>query len=158
MITYAVEPWVQARDEMRELWDEHWREVALNQDVIKLDPDIAAYNAFDSAGMLHVLVARSAGKMVGYHVSFVRPHLHYRESLSAIADVYFLRAGNRGPRAALRLFEAVEASLKVRGVQKMFTGTKLHVSPDGRSLDNGRLLEHLGHVEAERLYIKVIGD
>lgn len=158
MITYAVEEWSKTWPELSKLWDEHWREVAINQDVIKLDPDIAAYNAFDRAGMLHLVVARSAGDVVGYHISFVRPHLHYRCSLSAITDVYFIRADHRKPRTALRFFEAVEKTLVARGVQKVFTGVKLHNAPDGHSLDNGRLFQFLGYVETERLYTKVIGD
>lgn len=156
MITYAVEPWSKVWRELRELWDEHWREVAINQDMIKLDPDIPAYNTMEAAGMLHVVVGREAGRVIGYHISFVRPHLHYRTSLSAITDVYFIRASHRGPRAAIRLFEAAEKTLAARGVQKTFNGTKIHKSPDGRSLDHGRLFEHMGHVEAERLYVKVI--
>lgn len=158
MITYAVEPWSQVWPELSALWDEHWREVAINQDVIRLDPDIEAYNATERAGMLHVVVAREAGRVVGYHISFVRPHFHYRHSLSAITDVYFIRATHRGPRTAIRFFEAVEATLRARGVQKVFTGTKLHIAPNGHALNQGRLLEHLDYVETERLYTKVIGD
>lgn len=157
MITYAVEAWSAVWPELSQLWDAHWREVALDQDVIKLDPDLDAYAAMERAGMLHIVVARRAGAVVGYHISFVRPHLHYRRSLTAITDIYFIGAEHRGPRAALNLFKAVERTLAARGVQKQYTGTKIHRTPDGRSLDNGRLLEHLGHVEAERHYVKVIG-
>ncbi|MEJ0004377.1 MAG: hypothetical protein WDN30_14115 [Pararobbsia sp.] len=157
MITFAVEPWSKVWPEMPALWEEHWREVALNHDVIKLEPDIVAYNALERAGLLHVLVARAAGDIIGYYIAIVQPHLHYRSSLSAMTDVYFIRAKYRRPRTALNFFRQVEASLVARGVQKIFTATKLHTSPDGRVLDHGRLFRFLGYTESERVFTKIIG-
>ena len=149
MITFAVESWYGVVGEMRELWDAHWKEVALNRDVIKLDPDIEAYENMQDTGMLHIVVARSVGEVVGYHITIVRPHLHYKESLSGIADVYYLKPEHRQGMTAIKMFKFVESTLKARGVQKLFTGTKL-------SLDMGPIFERMGWVEQERLYSKVI--
>jgi hypothetical protein len=49
------------------------------------------------------------------------------------------------------LFASAEHALKARGVRRLFTGTKL-------SRDASRLFERSGWDEAERLFIKYIGD
>lgn len=145
-----VEPWSQCFTEMSALWDEHWEEVAIDRDVIKLDPDLAQYAELERSGSLHVVVAREAGQIVGYHISIVRPHLHYRTSLSAFTDVYFLRKSHRQGMTGVRLIKEAEATLAARGVQKMFTGTKLH-------LDMGPIFERLGWTPTETCFTKVIG-
>jgi len=150
MITFAVEDWFSVKDEMSHLWPDHWQEVAVNKDAIQLDPDFDTYATFANSGMLHIVVARKEGEIVGYHFSVVRPHLHYRRSLSAFTDIYYIAPAHRTGRTPLRLFQFVEQTLKSRGVQKMFTGTKL-------SLDAGPLFEHMGWTETERLFVKMIG-
>ena len=149
MITYQVENWDQVHEEMKHLWPLHWQEVAGDKDVIKLEPHYEMYEALNTQGQLHVVTARNLGKIIGYHISIVRPHLHYKSSLSSFTDVYYIHPDFRKGMVGVKLFKEVEKSLKQRGVQKMFTGTKL-------SLDMGRLFEHLGWKETERLYTKVI--
>ena len=151
MITFAVEDWFAVKMEMAPLWIPHWEEVALNRDKIPLDPDFDAYDAMARAGMLHIVVARKMGAAVGYHFTIVKPHLHYRKSLSGLTDIYFIAPQYRAGRTPLRLFEFVEKTLKARGVEKLFTGTKL-------SLDAGPLFEHMGWTPTERLYTKYIGS
>lgn len=149
-VTFAVEDWFAVRGEMAHLWQRHWEEVALNRDLIKLDPDFDNYDLMAHIGQLHIVVARKAGAIVGYHFTLVRPHLHYRTSLSGMTDIYYIAPKHRTGRTPLRLFQFVEKTLKARGVQKLFTGTKL-------SLDAGPLFEFMGWTETERLYTKVIG-
>ncbi|MBB4226023.1 hypothetical protein [Variovorax guangxiensis] len=150
MITFAVEDWFDVRDHMAHLWPSHWAEVAMNRDTIRLEIDFDSYNQHAATGALHIVVARKSGEVIGYHVSLVRPHLHYKSSLSAFTDVYYIAPPHRTGRTPMRLFEFVERSLKARGVEKLFTGTKL-------SLDAGPLLQHLGWVPTEMLYTKYIG-
>jgi len=150
-LTYQVEAFSAVLAEMQPLWHAHWQEVAMNQDTIPLNPDLDAYRALEAAGVLHVLTVRDQGRVVGYHVAVIRPHLHYQQSLSAMTDLYYLHPDYRKGRAGVRLFQAFEASCKALGVEKLFTGTKLH-------LDLGRLFERLGWVETERLYTKYLGD
>lgn len=149
MITYQREEWHDCLAEMEQLWPLHWEEVAADKDVIPLEPNYEMYDWIDQSGQLHVVTVRCDGKLIGYHTSIVRPHLHYKSSLSAFTDMYFIHPDYRKGMVGVKLFKEVEKSLKQRGVQKMFTGTKL-------SLDMGRLFEHLGWKETERLYTKVI--
>lgn len=151
MITYQVENWSDCVAELEPLWASHWDEVAMNKDTIPLEVSYESYLLLESQGQLHVLTARCDGKIIGYHISLVRPHLHYASSLSAFTDVYYISPEHRKGMVGVRLFKEAESTLKARGVDKMFTGTKL-------SLDMSRIFEHLGWTETERLFTKYIGD
>lgn len=151
MITYEVEAWSDVKAEMAPLWVKHWEEVALNRDKMPLAPDFANYDAMEQLGMLHIVVARKEGQIVGYHFTIVRPHLHYVTTLCGQTDIYYIAPDHRTGRTPLRLFQFVEKTLKARGVKKLFTGTKL-------SLDAGPLFEFMGWHPTETLYTKYIGD
>lgn len=151
MITYSVELMDECLEDMRHLWMVHWEEIALDKDKIALEPDIDTFRHLEAAGALHVVVARDeVQQVVGYHVSVVRPHLHYRSSLTAYVDMYFIHPDHRRGRVGIKLFLYAEQTLRELGVQRIYTGTKLHK-------DMGRLLEFIGHKETERLYTKYIG-
>jgi GNAT superfamily N-acetyltransferase len=151
VITYQVEQWRDIVAEMEVLWPAHWEEIAINRDSIKLAPDYQSYEAFADSGALHIVTAREAGKIAGYHITIVRPHLHYKNDLHGFTDVYYIQPEHRQGWVGVKLFKYVEKTLKARGVKKLFTGTKLH-------LDMGRIFERLGFHETERLYTKVLND
>jgi GNAT superfamily N-acetyltransferase len=150
MVTYQVEPWDQFQHQAAPLWERHWEEIALDKAAIKLNVDFRAYDQMDAMGMLHVVVARDAGAIVGYHLSFVRPHFHYANSLTAYTDVYWVAPECRKGRVGIALFQFVEKTLKARGVERMFSACKLHK-------DVGKLFERLGWTETERVFSKRIG-
>jgi hypothetical protein len=76
MITYQVESYADAFPEIEPYLVAHWHEVALHRDEIPLAMDKPAYQKLDAEGQLHILTVRADGKVVGYHVSLIRPHLH----------------------------------------------------------------------------------
>jgi GNAT superfamily N-acetyltransferase len=149
IVTYAVERLADMHGEMELLLPLHWQEIARDRERIKLAPDWAAYFALENAGGLHVMVARAAGRMIGYHISFIRPHLHYRYSLSAITDIYFVLPEYRQGRVGIELFKQVEKSWKARGVEKAFTGCKV-------AKDMQPLFERLGWTWIEKTFAKVL--
>jgi Acetyltransferase (GNAT) family len=149
IVTYAVEHLRDMKPEMEALFPQHWEEIARDRELIKLDPDWPAYFALEAAGGFHCVVARAEGRMVGYHVSFIRPHLHYRNSLTAITDIYFLLPEYRKGRAGIQLFKEVEKSWKSRGVQKAFTGCKV-------AADKQTLFERLGWNFTEKIFTKIL--
>lgn len=156
-LSFLVEPWNQALPEMEPLWAEHYREVARDQAHIPLAPDYATYAELDQRGALHVVTARAEGRLAGYLVAVVRPHLHYRTTLHAFFDLYYLSPTHRRGHAGVQLFRAAEQSLKTRGVRKMMTGTKVHTAPGGRALDVSAIFQRLGWIETERQFGKWIG-
>ncbi len=151
MTTFAIEAWPDIRDEMLPVLVEHWHEVALDHAAVPLDIDGKRYDALHEQGALRILAARKDGVLIGYHVAIISTHLHYASTLCGFTDVYFVKPEHRSGRLGLRLFEAVEADLKAKGVKKLFTGVKLHI-------DQSRLMEHLGYRRTEYLYTKMIGE
>jgi len=150
-LTFATENWSDCVGEMHPMWRDHWAEVATHKDKIALKPDLAEYERINAAGQLHLTAARHKGELVGYLSAIVRPHLHYAHSLSAFYDLYYLAPAYRQGANGLQLFREAERALKARGVERMFTGTKL-------SKDMGKLFQRVGWQETERLFVKWIGD
>lgn len=149
MITFHVEPWSRFRTEGVQLWKDHWAEVAVDRDEIKLDVDFAQYDAQDAAGALHIVVARDEGRIVGYWSGLIRGHLHYGSTLHAFTDVYFVEKAYRKEGLGVALFSFVEKSLKARGVKKIVTATKVH-------LNHSALFKGLGYRETEIVFTKLL--
>lgn len=150
-LTFATEDWSDCVPELVGLWPAHWNEVATHKDKIPLDPNHVEYERCNALGQLHLTAARCNGDLAGYLTAIVRPHLHYAHSLSAFYDLYYLAPPYRRGMNGVRLFKEAERALKARGVERMFTGTKL-------SKDAGRIFERLGWTETERLFVKWIGE
>ena len=150
-VTVAPERFADVRDEIGALWLLHWQEIGQDKDVIPLDPDWDRYAALDASGHLAIVTVRKGGALIGYAFAIVDTHLHYRSTLFAALDLYFILPAHRGGRTALRLFQVLEAELKARGVVKAVGNTKL-------AHDQGRLFAFLGWREAERLYVKTLGS
>lgn len=150
-VTYATENWNDVVHELEQHWPRHWAEVAMHKDKIALEPNYHEYARLNDSGQLHVTVARSEGECVGYLTAIIRPHLHYRNSLSGFYDLYYVEPKFRVWMTGASLFAHAEKALKARGVQRLFTGTKL-------SKDASKLFERSGWEEAERLFVKYIGE
>ena len=150
MIEFAEETYGQVIDEIRPLFDGHWQEIALDKEHIKLDPDYEAYQLMARMNMLHITTVRDQGRLVGYCVCVIRPHLHYRQSLTAINDIFYIHPDYRQGMTGVKMFKAVEKFLNKRGVQRVVMNTKLHQ-------DVGLIFERLGYRETERIFTKLIG-
>ena len=150
MITYQVEDWHDVKDEALPLLQRHWEEVAADKAEIPMAIDYASYDALAASGVLHILVARKDGEMIGYYCAVVRSHLHYVTTLFAFTDIFFIAPEHRKGMAGVRLFTEMEKSLKARGVKKFFGATKPW-------LDVGPIFERLGYTKHEVVYSKMIG-
>ena len=107
-ITVQVERWSDALPEMEAIFPEHWKELARFQDDIQLCCDKERYAAIEKIGALLLLTARADGRLVGYFVAFLFPHMHYKGSgLWAMSDMYYICPHFR-KGAGLKLFIAFE--------------------------------------------------
>lgn len=150
MITYAVEDWLAIKGEVLPLLYRHWVEVALDRDSIPLVVDFDTYDALAAAGILHIVIARNDGELVGYFWALVKNHLHYASTLMAFTDIIFIDKPHRKGRAGQGLIRAMEESLNGRGVKKIFIATKT-------KLNLGPLFERMGYGVHEVIYSKMIG-
>ena len=148
-ITYQIEHWSDIEDELRLIFDQHWKEIALNHTDIILDPSYETYRDMDIKGILHVVTVRDDLILIGYHVSMVNGHLHYASTKHAQVDIYYLKPEYRKGRTGIRMFQFAESSLKDLGVKKIFTGTKKH-------LDHSKIFEHLGYNAVEIVFTKIL--
>lgn len=152
MITYALEPWARYYRDCQTLWLEHYDEIAVQKDRMPMRPDVAAYQGLEAMGALQILVARDDGRMVGYVVSIIRPHMHYADVQCGFEDAYFLTKSHRRGMIGVRLISQAVRHMRAVGCKKAFFTTKL-------ALDMGRIFEHLGFAQTDAIYSKWIeGD
>lgn len=149
MYTYQVEEYQDCITEVSAHYEEHWKELAADPS-IPLNPHYEQYDLIAQAGLLHVTTVRYNGKLVGYHFVMLSPHLHYKQSLTAFTDIFYLEPEHRNGWIGVKLFKTMESTLKDRGVQRIYMGTKL-------KSDIGPILDRLGYNPIERLYTKIIG-
>ena len=154
-LTYQWEPFRNFAKELPPLFKRHWREIALNQDKVPLDPDWQRYFDFDLAGVLQCLTVRSNGTLVGYVFLLVYPHLHYASTLFAVTDIFWLDPLYRRGMAGYRMLKEVEKRLQEAGVNVIYANAKLHFEAERGTI--GKLFERLGYSPTETLYSKYLG-
>jgi GNAT superfamily N-acetyltransferase len=146
----SVEDFFAALPEMLPMLPQHWRELALDKEQIPLDPRWGDYRALYDQGKLLLVTLRERGQLVGYCWLIVAPGLHYGSTLHATVDIFWVAPSHRGRMGGRRLFRAVEAELRRRGVVRWVASSKHH-------RDCGRLLEAVGMRPFETLYSKMLG-
>lgn len=147
MLTYARESLRDIKDEVAPLLDAHWREIALDQDTVNLDPLWESYEVIENVGAFVCVTARDDGLLVGYAAYIVARHLHYQQMVVAENDVFFLHPGYRKGLAGPKMFKAAEKILADLGVHKIVNKVKLHH-------DVGAVFERMGYRPIERIYVK----
>lgn len=150
MLTIQVESFTERLEELKPLFPLHYEELALNKDKVPLSPQYDIYIKRESLGELVFLSMRDSGEIVGYFIGFVARGLHYSTCLTCTMDIFYVRPDKRNGSAGIRLFRAVEAELKRRGVHRWFVGSKVHA-------DASALFERLAFQKVEVYYSKWIG-
>jgi GNAT superfamily N-acetyltransferase len=146
----AHESYTNIKDEIRPLTEQHYDEIALDQDVIKLNPDWDAYARYDSMHALRVYTARDDdGALIGYFVVLVSTSLHYKDHVFANNDIIFLRKDARKGMAGIKLIKYAVECLRCEGVTRININTKTHQPFDA-------VLERLGFDFIERVYSIVL--
>lgn len=151
MITCHVESFEERLDELKVLLPDHYRELALNQDEVPLDPQYEIYIDNEHKGGLLFVVLRDAGEMVGYYIGFIAPGLHYKTCLTCITDIFYVKPEKRDGTAGIKMFRFIEKELKRRGVQRWFTGSKV-------AHDASALFDFLKFERVEIFYSKWLGS
>lgn len=150
MITTHKESFEERLAELQVLLPEHYKELALNQEHVPLDPQYEIYIDRERKGELLFMVLRERGEMIGYFIGFIAPGLHYKTCLTCTMDIFFVSKDKRTGSAGVRLFRAVESELKHRGVKRWLMGSKLHA-------DASALFKRIGATPVETYYSKWLG-
>ena len=146
-LDFAEERFSAITRELSPLFKGNWEEMAVNKDIIPLDPHWDAYFQADANEALCVTTARDAGTraLVGYIISFVTPSLHYASTIMATNDIFWLDPRYRRGWAPVKMFIEHARALKDRGAKLHVVNFKLHFQR-GRV---GKLLSRLGYKPIE---------
>src|SRR6266566_6767577 len=150
---FAWERFNQLAHELPPLFHEHWKELALNQDTVKLDPNWDQFYALDVQGILRILTVRMEGRLIGYVFLLFGPHLHYKSTAWAHCDMFWLDPVYRQGWTGVKMFKAL-----LRGVEEM--DAKIASVPVKLHFMNARvikLLERLGFKQTEVIMTTRIG-
>lgn len=151
MIEYVHEKVDDVVNEITPILEEHWEEVAVNKEVIKLNPDFNAYRTLETAGNLALFTARDEGVLVGYFVVIANYNPHYKDHIFAINDVIYLKPEYRGTMVGSELISYAEKRLKEAGTSVLVINTKTHIPFDS-------VLSRLGYTHVENTYSKVLKE
>lgn len=104
----------------------------MDQAAIPLDPAWHWYVDMELSGCYHMMTVRDEGILVGYYGAIVKPHLHYKTSLTAWSDILYILPEYRKTGWGLagtgyRLICEAEKMLKDLGVQKSYLMTKAYL-------------------------------
>ena len=150
MIAFAVERWAQFVKDGVKLFPLHYAELARDQEVIKLDINHALYEDADARGIGQIATVRDDGKLVGYTILALMPHLHYKSAgLMAMIDVYYLLPNYRTGGLGAKMILYTLAKLRERNVRKVYWSHKVH-------LDLGPLLLALGFTHSDDVYTMLL--
>lgn len=105
--------------EVAPMLQDHYDELTLHKERVKLDPDWTAYFHLQQAGAFVVLTARDNGRLVGYNAFFLNRHIHYRGINLAVNDVFYIHRDYRRGPSALRFLRYAERVLKDLGADKL---------------------------------------
>lgn len=148
-LKFQTERWPEFWPDAQSLFRRHWEEIALDKDRIAYSLDEPKYRAMDEAGILHVLAARTEGRLIGYYLAFLLPHPHYSQAgLMGFTDIYFLAPEFRRGTHGARLFLEAERTLRARGATKIYTSCKV-------AHDISPLLAALGWRFSDKMFTKV---
>jgi len=135
----------QVENDILVLIDLHYKEIALNQSKVKLNPDWDVYRSLEEQGKLKIFTARDEETLVGYFVVVVGVNMHYKDHTFACNDIIFMHKDYRKGFAGIKLIKFAKKCLTEDGVSVLTINTKVHQPFD-------KLLERLGFNLIERVY------
>lgn len=151
MLIASVESFMDNKAELELLFPKHWEELALNKDKVPLNPDWKRYKAIEDSGILSFIGLRQDGKLVGYFVGIIMPHLHYTTCNTYIMDMLYVAKEARNKNAGILIMRTMEKEAKRRGVQRIVLNTKIH-------MNIGSLYHYMGFECIETIWSKWIGE
>jgi len=148
-VSYGVDSFAAAIPELKVIIPDHYSELALDHKEIPLDPDWDRYVKTEQSGSLHFFTMRLGNTLIGYIISLIGGHLHYKSTYHAVVDIYYVMPQYRRGGLGREFFTLWEKSLQDIGVKKIITGTKNHSS-------HIEFFQHLGYRQSDQLMIKLL--
>lgn len=142
-MTFQWERFSKIHRELLPLFQRHYDEIALDRDIIPLDPDWNYYAAVEQNGLLHILTARAASnrKLAGYVFNIVGTHNHYKSTLFCNTEMFYLHPHFRKGWQPVKMFLENLRGLETFGVEIAVISFKLNFE----NARVGKLLGRLGY-------------
>lgn len=137
--------------EAQTLLEQHYQELTLHKEHIRLSVDWDKYYKLESIGGFVLITARDEGKLVGYSAFFVSSHIHYKETKVAMNDVLFLHKDYRKGSTGIKLIKESEKIMKDLDVSKIVWHVKL-------SNDFTPILKRMGYISEEVCVGKILKE
>lgn len=149
MITFQVETvdswWADAPP----LIYDHWQELGLDTD-LKGDIAVDKLRVLEASGSWVTITARDEGKLVGYIVAVLHPHLHYQSSGPMfIVDMYYIKPEYRKGYGA-KMLAFMQQTAKAKGAIKIYLSCKVHK-------DHTKLFTLMGYRLSDYAFTRRIG-
>ena len=135
-------------EEMKPLLKEHYKEVAMYQDHIDLNPKYDLYQKMELGGYLSVFTARDQGRLVGYAIFFIDTHMHYQDHAYAVNDVLYIDPEYRHEGRAVSFLDWIEKQLE-KEVSVITYHMKIYKPFQS-------LMKYLQYDHAEHIYTKYV--
>ena len=139
----------QMLDSATELFEQHYDEIALNKNVMVLEPHVEKYLALEASQEIFVLALYKDDEIIGYSVNFLSHHIHYAKLKVCSNDLLFVKKEHRNGRAGYMLIKETEEFAKQRDAQLMLW----HAKPD-TALE--KLVPRLGYKYQDIIFAKEI--
>ncbi|MDE1971166.1 MAG: GNAT family N-acetyltransferase [Patescibacteria group bacterium] len=133
----------------KDLFTAHYLELATNQDIQKLDPDLERYYLMEDAGVMVSIFMYLGERVIGYSLNVLSAHLHYKGLGFAQNDVLYVDPAFRNGKAGLLLIAQTEMACREKGADIMHW----HAKPN-TPLDS--LLPRIGYMVQDIAYTKVL--
>lgn len=142
--------------ELIPMFDEHYRELTLNKEHVKLKPRWDVYHLLQKSGNFVALLARDdEDRIVGYSAFFVDRHMHYADIVFALNDVFYLHPDIREGATALRFVRFTEKFFADFMAEK-YPGLHYKVVYHYKAANNfGPILHRLGYSPEEGVAAKL---
>ena len=150
MVRYSIDLFNDALiAELGPLIEQHYEELTLHKETIKLDPDWDRYKKLAENNQAVFIGVRDNFKLVGYSLFFIAPHIHYKENIMANNDVLYLLPEYRKGLTGIRLIKFCEQHLQSLGVDKIIWHIKF-------AKDFRNILYRMGYIDEDALVGKII--
>ena len=148
-VVFALETLEQCLQQGMAMLHDHWKEIALYQDLQILNPDYEKYYQAEKQNALIIATVRDAAsnELVGYHVTFLHQMLHYKNVIAALDDIHYLKPEYRAGWTAVRLIKFAEAEAKRRGAH-------LSIARAKAKSQHGALYQRLGYDLSDEVFFK----
>lgn len=152
---FAVERFYDVIADIKPIQTEQWNELGRDKARVRLDPNWSVFAELDTGGTLKILTARVDGVLVGYVASFVNAHLHYKSTLHATVNAYWLAPAYRKGWTGINMLRRHEDEMRKLGVVRLFIDDSVAFK-NARNRRTRRLFAFLGYVPTGIVYRKIL--